>query len=636
MAVRSYLRRLFVLIFVGWLLSLAAEAADVKTLGPEGGDVRRLAFVPGNPDRVFLGTSSGRLFVSDDGGTTWSRFAHLGQGFDYVLDTISIDPRDTQTMYVAAWSIENSSGELFRSHDGGKSWTSLPGMRGKSIRSFAMAPSDSHILMAGTLEGVYRSDDQGDSWKLISPPNHPDIKNIQSVAVDPTNPDVVYAGTWHLAWKTSDGGGTWRQIKRGMIDDSDVFSIIVDPRMPAVVYTSACSGIYKSTTGGELFSKVQGIPFSARRTRVLKQDPSHPEIVYAGTTEGLWRTADAGAHWKRISAPSLIINDVMVDPRNSQRVLLATDRSGVMMTIDNGATFKASNNGFTHRQVMSVMVDHHNPEVLYAGVVNDKEFGGVFVSRDAGQHWSQQSTGLGGEDVFTLAQDKAGEVYAGTNRGLFHYSRKSSIWMRIYPATRSLAFQVNDADFDGANWILVGPAGIAHSSNGGQSWTVERNLGKQPFFAVHSAKDGVFAVASDNLMESNDNGRHWARVHYPLVSYITGMVVDAGGRVWIAAPQGTFYREADGNWQKASGLPEPALNLAFDATQQRLLAISVSNNVYATLDGDHWRRAEVGVPIRTVAPTQARLFAGTKFDGVVTLDLGDSATSLDRSGGGQR
>src|SRR5581483_2481389 len=185
---------------VGWALGLLA--ADFKAAGPEGGDVRKLAVVPDNPDRIFLGTSSGRLYVSDDRGRTWTRFAHLGEGFDYVLDNIEIDPTNSQVMYVAGWSIEGKTGEVFRSKDGGHTWKSLDGMKGKSVHALHLAPSNPKVLVAGALDGVYRSNDMGDHWSRISPEDHAGIKDIASIAVDPQNPDVVYAGTWHLAWKT--------------------------------------------------------------------------------------------------------------------------------------------------------------------------------------------------------------------------------------------------------------------------------------------------------------------------------------------------------------------------------------------------------------------------------------------------
>ena len=76
--------------------------------------------------------------------------------------------------------------------------------------------------------------------------------------------------------------------------------------------------------------------------------------MYAGTTEGLWKTTDSGKTWKRVSNPEVVVNDVMIDPRNSNRVLLATDRSGVLASEDGAQTLSASNHGYTHRYVTSI------------------------------------------------------------------------------------------------------------------------------------------------------------------------------------------------------------------------------------------------------------------------------------------
>ena len=155
------------------------------------------------------------------------------------------------------------------------------------------------------------------------------------------DPDIIYAGTWHLPWKTTDGGKNWHNIKKGVIDDSDVFSIIVDPTQPKIVFASACSGIYKSENAAELFKKIQGIPSTARRTRVLKQDPANHDVVYAGTTEGLYKTLDGGKSFQRMTGPDVIVNDVFVDPQDSNHVLVAADRGGVLMSQDAAASFVA-------------------------------------------------------------------------------------------------------------------------------------------------------------------------------------------------------------------------------------------------------------------------------------------------------
>ena len=330
---------------------------------------------------------------------------------------------------VGAWVLGSPAGGLYVSNDGGVSWESEPDMRGQSIRALEAAPSDPKILVAGTLKGVYRSTDGGEHWQLISPEGSQEIHEVESIAIDPTNPQIIYAGTWHLPWKTTDGGANWTNIKQGVIDDSDVFSIIVDPKDSNVVYASACSGIYKSENAGEKFQKVQGIPSTARRTRVLMQDPQNLNIVFAGTTEGLYRTGDSGETWLRTTGPELIINDVYVDPANTNRVLLATDRGGVLASNDGGYSFVPSNNGFSARQITSYIGDATQPATIYVGVVNDKAWGGVFVSDNGGLSWSQKSAGLNGQDVFSLAQASDGTVLAGTGHGI--YRLQGELWSRV-------------------------------------------------------------------------------------------------------------------------------------------------------------------------------------------------------------
>jgi photosystem II stability/assembly factor-like uncharacterized protein len=387
-------------------------------VGPAGGDARALAAFPGEPKHLLLGTTNSWLYESMDEGGSWHRLAKLGSDDGFVLDSVVVDSADPATIYVGAWN-NSVDGGLWISHDRGKSWTEPARLKGQPVHALAQAPSDSHILYAGTLEGVFRSSDGGATWTQISPPDSHEIHEIESLAVDPGNPDTVYAGTWHLPWKTSDGGKTWRNIKQGLIVDSDVFSIIVDPEHSHTVYLSACSGIYKSENAGTLFRKIQGIPTEARRTRSLMQDPEKREVVYAGTTEGLFKTVNAGKTFERMTDADVVVNAVYVDPGDSNRVLLATDRSGVLTSQDGGATFTPSNQGISERKVAAVLVDRDNPELLYAGVVNDKKYGGVFRSSDGGAHWEQLGTGLDGRDVFSLAETEDGRVVAGTSHGIF-------------------------------------------------------------------------------------------------------------------------------------------------------------------------------------------------------------------------
>src|SRR5580692_1331878 len=626
------------LVLLALCLTSAAWAGQWTALGPDGGDVRSLAYDPQNPDHIFLGTSTGTLFSSTDGGKSWTRFAHLGSGDDYVIDHVSIDPQNSNKMYAAAWSVENQqSGDFFRSEDGGITWDATPSMHGKSIRSVAIAASDSKNLVAGALDGVFRSTDGGKNWQKISASNQ-EIHNIESIAVDPKNPDVVYAGTWHLAWKTDDGGANWHHISKGMIEDSDVFSIIVDSTNPSVVFASACSGIYKSTSAGESFQKIQGIPFSARRTRVLKQDPTNSAIVYAGTTEGLWKTTDAGKTWNRVTDSDVVVNDVMVDPRNSMRVMLATDRAGVLASDDGAHTFLTTNHGYTHRYVTAILADKNDPKTMFVGVVNDRELGGVFVSHDAGQHWIQNSKGLDGRDVFSLKQTSNGELVAGTNRGMFMLAHHASEWSPINDIVERassrtartktevhsiLTARVNDVEITPTTWMAATSAGLFTSSNQGKSWSGGAVMGKQDFVSVKADGSLIALATRSTVLVSKDNGSTWQ--DSGLSSHVTSIrgVTISDGQIMFASREGAFRSPNGGaGWEHMqNGLPDKNISsISYDQNNKRLLATSTETGVvFESQDnGRTWTRGpDTGYPLRQVSVVHGRFLAATPFDGLV-------------------
>jgi photosystem II stability/assembly factor-like uncharacterized protein len=621
-------------------------AREWVLLGPNGGDARTLAYDPQNPDHVFLGTSTGSIFSSFDRGRSWSRLAHLGSSDDYVVDHIVIEPRNRAAIFVSAWSVEDQkSGGVFRSRDGGKTWFDLPGMRDKSVRALAMAPSDSNVLVSGTVDGIYLSKNSGDSWQRISPENPGDIRNIESVSIDPNDPGIIYAGTWHLAWKTTNGGITWHRINQGMIDDSDVFSIIVDPANASLVYASACSGIYKSESGGELFHKVSGIPFAARRTRILKQDPNDPNVLYAGTTQGLWKTTDGAKTWKQVTDSRIVVNDIVVDPRNSSRLLLATDRGGVMATENGGLTLSSSNVGYTHHYVTSVLADMNDPGLIFVGIANEREWGGVFSLRDGGT-WQQRSTGLGGRDVLALAQATDGTLIAGTNRGLFTLSPNAAVWQPSSiaknstsplekavkndpldppPATQSLMHaRINDIDVASHRWFVATSAGLFTSADDGRNWTGGPALGRKDFVAARSAGNLMVAATHTEVLISTDDGKKWkiASVPSPLSS-IRSLSVMPEGLILVVSLEGAFRSSNLGErWERVlNGLPQKDLSfISYDCAARILLATSLSQStIFQSHDGGtSWSRGpDIGYPLRRVVTVHGRFVAVTPFDGII-------------------
>ena len=645
---RKFLRFFFLgFVLLSLIQSNKAHGAAIPwvSVGPEGGDARSFAYDPADPKHIYLGTTTSWVYDSTDGGASWKRLARLGKVDDLVVDNIVVDSADPKTMFAGVWQLDHSAGGVYISHDAGATWATSADMEGKSVRALSQSASNPKILVAGAISGVYRSEDSGNHWTQISPEGSGEIHKVESVAIDPLDPKTIYAGTWHLPWKTTDGGVTWHNIKDGLIDDSDVFSIIVDPTRPSVVYASACSGIYLSETGGELFRKVQGIPSTARRTRVLMQDPTNRKIVYAGTTEGLYKTVDGGTNWSRTTGPDVIINDVYIDPHNAQHVLLATDRSGVLSSEDAAVTFRAANGGFSERQVSALLPDAQHEKTMYAGVVNDKSYGGVFVTNDGGKTWAQRSNGLDGRDVFALSQTEDGDVIAGTSHGIFRWD--GSQWQpdgnvvnitekTVYvvrkgkkvakttsEASKPVAIdaQVNDLSVNGPVWFAATSNGVYRSVTKGATWTGPvLTEDKYRFVDDHGAI--VFAARRNDLRLSLDSGVTWQSISLPAkLSSVRALATAPNGTLWVGGREGAFYSDDRGqSWQSFEHLPITNIdNISYDSHLGRVVVTSSDSTLVFAISPDDktWKWWDVGWNVRMVRSMGGRLVAASLYDGVV-------------------
>ena len=620
-------------------------------VGPDGGDARAIAAASGDANHLYLGTTNSWIYESTDGGGSWHRLAKLDAADDLVVDHILVDPGNPSLIYAAAWKFGRPDGGLWISHDGGKTWKPNPGLQGQSIRAFAQAPSDPRILFAGTLQGVFRSRDAGGSWEQISPTGSQEIHEVESLAVDPKDPSIVYAGTWHLPWKTPDGGNYWVNIKQGVIDDSDVFSIIVDPQQPNIVYASACSGIYKSVNAGALFKKIQGIPATARRTRVLRQDPVHRDTVYAGTTEGLYKTTDGGKTFQRITGPDVIINDVFVDPKNPDRVLLATDRSGVLASGDGGVSFKDSNHGFSARKVEGLLIDPASPSRVYAGVVNDKTFGGVFVSDDGGSQWKQIASGLDGRDVFSLAQSADGAVLAGTNSGIFALDgdawkpkntiantipkpvaqvvkgKHVTIEKQVKAPVLELGTRVYGLDLSGDAWLASTASGLYTSKDKGETWQGGPAVGGVDYLSVAAHGSVMVAARPTGVVLSNDAGQTWWPMGIPTaLTRIHRVAFSTDGTLWVGAREGVYFTHDKGKtWMWVHRLPLSGVDdLFYDSRRDKILVCSRGSDLVYSIDAKSldWKWVQTGFPLVLVRPAGDRLLAASLDDGVLAESQG--------------
>jgi len=617
-----------------------------QVVGPSGGDVRVVAIDPKDKDRLYASTLDGQIHTSADGGKTWQLLVNLNQP-ELVLDNMFVDSRDSLKIY-ASGHRHKGPGGFFRSTDGGLTWKESKELHKESIHALTQSTVDPNILLAGTINGVWRSKNSGGDWEKISSASMP--VNIDSLAVDPRSADTMYAGTWWRAYKTTDSGKNWRLIKNGMIDDSDVFAITINPKNPEYIVASACSGIYESQNAGEKWSKIQGIPSQSRRTRDIVQHPSVSGTIYAATTEGFWMSSTGGKTWSLTTQRDLEINSIAVHPDAPNRVFIGTNNYGVMVSNDGGRSFAQTNVNFSSRFTYFVTPDASQPNRFYAATHNTATGGGFFfVSADGGRTW-QQSRGFDVARVrpFVMRQDATNPslMYLGTNVGIYRSIDRGASWSQLTAAkipakpvkkpvakkpvkkTASvvpvaapvagavkLVAAINDKvrvienTADGKGLLVGTDKGLYRTHDVTKGWEkIYLGVGiSDSVFAVHvspTRPDTIWAgTATSGVIVSHDNGKTWAKAggavdNVPVSSIRTDP--ERPEYVYVGTIQ-TFYTSRDGgkSWnRRGGGLPLgnfTSILINPSNTDEVIVssALDTDGGMYISNDaGNKWKRVD--------------------------------------------
>jgi len=316
--------------------------------------------------------------------------------------------------------------------------------------------------------------------------------------------------------------------------------------------------------------------------------------------------------------------------------------------------------------------DAIHPAVVYAGVVNDKEEGGVFQSVDGGVHWRQDSVGLNGRDVYSLASTQAGTLLAGTTHGIFRLQGETWVntgqWLKNIshekrPATKSAILSRDDSRLtsqpmvdsivysmvsDGNFSTFAGTSdGLLHSEDDGVAWTsmATLHMGEVRFFAVDR---GVMLAAGLKRMSlSTNGGARWASLALPAaLTQVSAVAVDGNLNLWVGGREGVFYSPDSGaTWRPIHNLSTPQVDaIYFDRSGNRILLTTANSTmVFAVQLPDYTVRYwETGWKLRFARPMGTHLLAATLYDGVVIQpkmvdsEFGKELPGTGKASGGSR
>ena len=338
------------------------------------------------------------------------------------IDDFAVVESDPSVVYVGT-----ASGGVFKTTNGGTTFTPIfDDQPVSTIGDLAVAPSDPSILWVGTGEsnnrqssswgnGIYKSTDAGVTFQHMG---LNETHHIGRIIIHPTDPNSVYVAAAGKLWgpnkergvyKTIDGGATWTQVLF-INEDTGVVDLVMDTQSPGTLYAAAyqrrrtvfgfsgggpSSAIYKTTDGGATWAKLtKDLPYADGSDSgriglaVYRRDPN---IVYALIEHpkgGIFRSSDKGATWTKMSDTNprpMYYSQVVIDPNNDQRIWVMG--APMYYSEDGGKTFTNNRVQRIHGDYHAMWINPANSDHMLTG-----SDGGIFWSYDAGRTWDFVNT----------------------------------------------------------------------------------------------------------------------------------------------------------------------------------------------------------------------------------------------------
>jgi photosystem II stability/assembly factor-like uncharacterized protein len=583
---------------------------------PSQGRMNVIAADASNPQHLYAGAASGGVWVTTDGGTTWSPRA---QNLPVItVSSIVVDPNNGNTVYVATGDADGRntpSVGVYKSTDGGNSWTvtglTYPLTAFSYITKLAIDPTTAAKVYAAATDGVYYTRNGGTTWTKVSPDGGTSNAAYRDIKIRPGSPATVYSvNDAGAVYRSTDSGATW-QAATGLPDPvaTQRAVIAVTAADPNLVYLLAASNtdllLYKSIDAGGSFRPIPSTTlkdFAAAQATfydlAFAVSPTNVNELMAGVIS-VFRSTDGGATWFYTSSgPNATANPIVhVDQHYIEYINSAIydcSDGGLHRSADGGVSWANLSPTLGVGQIYQVSGSKQNPNLIFIGEQDDG------FNRYNGAKWEHFNAGDFGRVAVDPTNDQI--VYASANFGLFKYT---DINMNPTPLKVTTAEQKR---FEGAV-IVINPANpqvlyagyqnVHRSVDGGASWKKVSN------FTDSQVVDTIVLAPSDpktiyvgrsngfspgSFYRSTNEGATFTDISAGLPDAVTGVAIDPKNpmRLWVSLQGGNtnaVYSSQNGGatWVNYSGTALPnssTRSIVYETGSQDALYVGTVAGVY--------------------------------------------------------
>lgn len=501
------------------------------TLGPTGrNDIQSIAF--NGQDDIFAGTFGNGVLVSTNNGISWEA---RNTGLN-CLHVKVVYPVQNGAMLAGTYG-----GGIYISTNGGVSWLEKNnGLTNLFVKALTIGKTG-HIYAGTYGGGVFVSTNNGNNWKPIN--KGLQFRDISALTV--TIDSTILAGTW--------GGGIYRlkhNTENWLYGSTGVqikyFNGFCHDSVGHVYAASNGEGILMSVSNGMEWSAIKYLPSDKNITSILIN--AKEELITGSRVSGVWRfDSRISGEWEKTNLRQVGISAIA---RNSKNMLFAfAPTEGFYSSTNNGVTWQYRS---MHEPYAPTVIECGKNGLMFSSLYGKT----LWLSKDYGRNW-EKITSLQQDTIRSLCIDSAGNIWAGTIKGLYKSTDKGGSWSNVPVLgmdANKLVIEKMICRNDGMiliNGILdLGRSAqtfIAKSTDFGDNWTNTGDIAFPVFdFAVHP--NGDIFYASGGVFRSTNNGDSYSELNISIFSAYT-IDISSTGVIFVGKSDGLFYsRDTCNTW----------------------------------------------------------------------------------------